>query len=94
MRIKFREGVWRGRPQPLITELPPAPGLRGGRAHSGPPKPTWDPQNPAGAPTKPRRERLSWLTAIPFYLRRPDSTTRTNYLASEVFSKLLPGTPH
>lgn len=41
MRIKFREGVWRGGPQPLITELPPAPG--GAEL-------TWDPQNPPRTP--------------------------------------------
>lgn len=58
------------------------------KTHLGPPKPTRGSHKAKG-----RRERLSWLTAIPFYLRRPDSITLTNYLASEVFSKLLPGTP-
>jgi len=90
MRIKFREGVWRGGPQPLITELSLAELSETPKSQPGPPKRSRDPRCLAKAQG---RERLSWLTAIPFHLRRPESITLTNRSASEVFRKLLPGTP-
>lgn len=64
--------------------------LRTPGTHPGPPNPR---QSSWNLPQSQGKGEVKLLTAIPVYLRRPESITLTNYLASEVFSKLLPGTP-
>lgn len=51
-------------------------------------RPGWGGQSPAGG-----TRSSNGLARARSYLGSPESITLANYLASEVFSKLLPGTP-
>lgn len=80
MRIKFGEGARRG------GHPPPHYGIARGRAGGGAEPPAPGSARP-GAPAAP----TGWHGPAPTL--RPESITLANYLASEEFSKLLPGTP-